>query len=101
MQMRQRLQGALNKVKASNFVAPGRTRPAWLVYSRTPAERRRSALAGKTKRLILQITGDGGDQAQPRGRMGFGDRVAGRHASSQCGIGVPSARTGGGHRGMD
>jgi hypothetical protein len=60
VQMRQRLQGALNKVKAANFVAPGRTRPAWLVYSRSPAERRRSALAGKTKRLILPITGDGG-----------------------------------------
>ena len=58
VQMRQRLQGALNKVKAANYVAPGRTRPAWLVYSRSPAERRRSALAGKVKRLVLQLQGD-------------------------------------------
>ena len=30
----------------------------WLVYSRSPAERRRSALAGKVKRLVLQLQGD-------------------------------------------
>jgi hypothetical protein len=28
------------------------------VYSRSPAERRRSALAGKTKRLVLHLLGD-------------------------------------------
>jgi hypothetical protein len=72
VQMRQRLQGALNKVKASNYVAPGRNRPVWLVYSRSPAERRRSALAGKTKRLILQLTGDGGIRPSLEAEWGSG-----------------------------
>jgi hypothetical protein len=58
MQMRQRIQAALSKVRAANTTVPGRTRPVWLVYSRSPAERKRSALAGKVKRLVLQLQGD-------------------------------------------
>ena len=47
LEMRQRLQAALAKVRAANTVVPGMPRPVWMVYSRSPAERRRSALAGK------------------------------------------------------
>jgi hypothetical protein len=61
--MSSRIQGAITKVKASNYVAPGRQRPIWLVPSRSPAERKRSALAGKTKRLILQLSTDAGSPA--------------------------------------
>ena len=57
--MRQRVQAAIAKVKAANYTVLGRARPVWLVYSRSPAERRRSALAGKVKRLVLQLQGDG------------------------------------------
>ena len=60
--MRQRIQGAMAKIKDSNYTPPGRTRPVWMAYSRSPAERRRSALAGKVKRLVLQLQGDGGAQ---------------------------------------
>jgi hypothetical protein len=61
--MRARIQGAMAKVKAANAVMHGRERPVWLVPSRSPAERRRSALAGKTKRLILQLSTDSGGRA--------------------------------------
>ena len=58
--MRERIRAATAKVKAANYVIVGRDRPAWLVPSRSPAERKRSALAGKTKRLVLQLTADTG-----------------------------------------
>ena len=61
--LRNRVQGAMAKVKAANYVVPGRPRQVWLVPSRSPAERRRSALAGKTKRLILQLSTDAGGPA--------------------------------------
>ena len=61
--MRGRIQAAIAKVKAANYVVTGRDRPVWLVPSRSPAERKRSALAGKTKRLILQLSTDTGGLA--------------------------------------
>ena len=60
---RTRVQGAVAKVKAAHYVAPGRDRPVWMVPSRSPAERKRSALAGKVKRLILQLSADAGGRA--------------------------------------
>ena len=58
--MNARVWEAISKVRAANVTPPGRTRSAWMTYSRTFAERRRAALAGKVKRLILQLRGQGG-----------------------------------------
>ena len=55
--MTQRVQEAMTKVRASNYVPAGRDRAVWMTYSRTFAERRRAALAGRTKRLIMQLGG--------------------------------------------
>ena len=48
--MKQRLQEAMSKVRAANYLPNGRDRAAWLTYSRTFAERRRAALAGHKAR---------------------------------------------------
>jgi hypothetical protein len=97
MMLRQRLQGALSKVKAASFVAPGRERPAWMVYSRSPAERRRSALAGKIKRLVLQLAGD--TRLSLSLEVEWGSGTAWRNASGECGLCCPSTRRPCGNRG--
>jgi hypothetical protein len=64
---RTRVQAAITQVRNANVVPPGRTRAAWMTYSRTQAERKRAALAGKAKRLILLLGAQaGGDEEDSR-----------------------------------
>jgi hypothetical protein len=70
--MKQRVQQAMATVKAANYRPPGRERGVWLTYSRTFAERRRAALAGRTKRLILQLGGGQPDHAPIEVEWGSG-----------------------------
>ena len=90
LEMRQRLQAALAKVRAANTVIPGMTRPVWMVYSRSPAERRRSALAGKVKRLVLQLQGDSRGGPGTGGGMGVWHGLAGRNARGQRSVHGPT-----------
>jgi hypothetical protein len=97
--MNARVREAINKVRAANVTPPGRTRSAWMTYSRTFAERRRAALAGKVKRLILQLRGrrPRGD----RGRVGLWNSVVGRSSSGQRCVGATSTFGGSIHGRLD
>ena len=73
---------------------PGENALLGFVYSRSPAERRRSALAGKTKRLILQLTGDGGIRHSLEVEWGSGTVwLAGARVASAASAAPPHAES--------
>ena len=90
--MKERLQDAMSKVRAANYLPAGRDRAAWLTYSRTFAERRRAALAGRTKRLILQL--GGGRLGGPQIEVEWGSGtvwLGGQRVASAASAGPPHA----------
>jgi hypothetical protein len=82
----------MSKVRAANYHPAGRERAVWLTYSRTFAERRRAALAGRTKRLILQLGGGNPGGAQVEVEWGSGTVWLGGHrVASAASAGPPHA----------